>query len=118
MSSYLAVAFFGGGAVLEVESFEDCVFAEALFDVDEGFLYAPFFGQLVGVGVWLFFVAVEEAELVAFLDGDLDGVVFFGDDVEGGDGDAPDEEEGVDVVVVDVEEGVGDDGRGGGGDGQ
>lgn len=55
---------------------------------------------------------------MAFLDGDLDGVVFFGDDVEGGDGDAPDEEEGVDVVVVDVEECVGDDGRGGGGDGQ
>ncbi len=95
MSSYLAVAFFGRCAFLEVESFEDGVFPETVLDIDNGFLHTAFFFKLLLLLLLLlllFFVVGEEVELVVGMMCGLDGVVFFGCDVECGDGYSPDEE--------------------------
>ena len=49
MSSYLFVSFNSCGTLFKIQSFQDGVLAVLLFDVQQGLLDTPFFGQLRGL---------------------------------------------------------------------
>ena len=67
MSSYLFVALYGGGTLVEVQAFENGVLAETLFDFQLGFLHTAF---LVACSLFLLslllqcLVIGEEVELL------------------------------------------------------
>ena len=66
MSSYLFVSFNSCGTLFKIQSFQDGVLAVLLLDGQQGFLDAPFFGQLRGLfrlPGFLRFVIGEEVQL-------------------------------------------------------